>query len=327
MQEQEFIYKYKEITETLSEYGWIISPYMIGKDFNKVYALVLKIRNNSNPTQTEKTVFLEEINQLLTDIIFHPLFRAFFVVRAKELQYLKSFSHHLEKAILHYYKNDYFSAVLCLLPAVEGCLLSYFGWEFGQSRKPSINKLIEEIEKCRMQTYDPVSYKMYSSALSIFLRNWIYSDTSTTDTTFSYLNRHYVLHGMGMGNYYSLSDVNRLIMFFDLLIEFLSIEERRRYVFIPENNKQIDDRSQYYFKFIESNIRKNEILAVEKILLAENTNFYVEKKIPNWAEILNRAVKEHLDFMNELDFKFGKDATPKFSLSIRKFIKNLVSIF
>ena len=306
MPDTEFIKQYKKITETLIDYGWVISPYMINKDFQKIYKLVIKIESNPPQSDFEKENYQKEINELLTDIIFHPLFRAFFVYRAKELNHVKSFSHHIERAILHYYKNDYLSTVLCLLPAIEGTLLSYYGWQYGQSRKPSIGDLIKEIEKCRAQTYDNSTYRLYSNALSVFLQKWIFSDTSTADTTFSYLNRHYVLHGMGTKNYYSLADTHRLIMFFDLIIEFLSIEQRVNYVFIPENNKQINNRSEYYFRFIERNIRRDEILKTEDEFLKENSNYFSETNIPNWSEILKRAVIEHLQFMKELNDKFGK---------------------
>lgn len=297
MIEQEFERKIREVNETLIEYGWVISPFMIGKDFDKIYKLVLKIKSNETPTKDEKEVYLKEINSVLTDIVFHPLFRAFFVYRAQELKHIKLFSHHLERAILHYYKNDYLSTVLCLLPAIEGCLLSYFGWEYKKGRKPNINQLIVEIEKCRIPTYNP-AYKIYSIILSKFLRTWIYSDTSTTDTTFSYLNRHYIMHGMGTGNYYSLSDAHRLIVFFDLLIEFLSIEEKRMYAFIPEN-KQVTERSQYYFRFIEKNIKRDEILTTESKLLSDNSNYIKEEIIPSWREMVIRAVKEDFEFLKK----------------------------
>ena len=133
---------------------------MIGKDFEKVYTLALKIKANSCPTVSEKEEYQNNINEILTDVIFHPNFRAFFIVRSKEVKYINQVSHHLERATLHYYKNDYFSAVLCLLPAIESSLLSYYGWNFQQGRKPNIDKLIQEIERCRENTFDNRSYHM-----------------------------------------------------------------------------------------------------------------------------------------------------------------------
>ena len=298
--EEKFLIQYKEITEVLLEFGWIISPYMINKDFQKIHRLVLKIKANSPLNEINKEKYQKELNNLLTDIIFHPLFRAFFVYRSQEVKHVQKFSHHIEKAILHYYKNDYLSAVLCLLPAIEGTLLSYYGWDFGTSRKPKIIDLIKEIEKCRVSTHDEVAYKLYSNALSLFLRKWIFSDTSSVDTTYSHLNRHYALHGMGTNKYYSISDTHRLIMFFDLYIEFLSLEQRINYVFIPENVNQINRRSEYYFRFIEKNLKWSEISKFEEEFLNENSNYIPEKNIPNWKEMRKRAVQEYLELMSEI---------------------------
>lgn len=306
MADKEFIIKYQEVFETLADYGWIITPFLINKDFQKISDIVSRIRENKNPTQEDKDKYLVQLKNLITNIVFHPLFRAFFVYRSKEVSHVKKFSHHIERAILHYYKNDYFSTVLCLLPAIEGSLLSYFGWHFDIDRKPSINKLIEEIEKCKGPTFDTVTYKLYSSTLSTFLRKWIFSDTASTDLTYSYLNRHYVLHGMGTNNYYSLADANRLIMFFDLFIEFLSLEENRRYIFIPEDNEQINSRSQYYFKFIEKNIKKGEILRTENKFLLENANYTAEQNIPNRNDMVIRETIEFINLLKELDLKFNK---------------------
>jgi len=299
-QTDEFSEQYEFITNVIIDYGWIITPHMIGKDFQKVYNLSNKILQNPPANETDREKYQNEINELLTDIIFHPLTRAFFVHRAKEVRHVQNFSHHLERALLHYFKNDFFSVVLCLLPAIEGILLSYFGWQFGNARKPKIKDLIDEIEKCRIKTYDPVVYKLYAKTISIFLQKWIFTDTNTADTSLSFLNRHYVLHGMGASNYYSLSDANRLIMFFDLFIEFISIEQMVRYVFIPEENQSINTRFDYYHKLIEKDLKNSEILKTEELFMSENKNYFPEKNNPNWNQIMNRAVIEYMEIMKEI---------------------------
>lgn len=315
--DKKFQKQYTEVSETLLDFGWTLTPFMLNRDFQKIYKLVLKINATSGTGENnEKELFKEQINLLLVDIIFNPFFRSFFVYRAKEVKYIKSFSHHIERALLHYYNNDYFSTVLCLLPAIEGSLLEYYGWEFGTERKPTINKLIQEIEKCRERTYSTLKYKMYSRYISLFLQKWIFSDTSTADTSFSFLNRHYVLHGMGNSNYYSIEDAHRLIMFFDLFIEFISLEQNINYTFIPDPgvNNLIDSRSNYYFKILTSNIRRKEIIETEYKFMKQNSKYYVEKNIPNFREMITRSANEHRVFVKEFDNKFGKVKKSKISI-------------
>ncbi|MGC4041904.1 MAG: hypothetical protein QM710_14265 [Flavobacterium sp.] len=305
---EDFEQQFTKVNYTLQKYGWALTPFIIGFEFQKIFKLVEEINANESPNFQEQEFFQNRLTLLLTDIIFTPNTRAFFVCRAKEVKHIQKFSHHLERAMLHYYDGDYFSTVLCLLPAVEGSLLSYYGWNFGNTRKPAISKLVSEVGKCREKTFNPRHYKMYGKILSEFLENWIFSDTSTADTTFSYLNRHYVLHGMGNNNYYSIMDANRLLMFFDLFIEFLSLEQRINYNFIPDPGKNIslDNRSDYYFKILTKNVTREEVLRTERAFMRENKYYTEEPNIPDFRLMMGRSVKEHIERMNELGIKVKK---------------------
>ena len=78
-----------------------------------------------------------------------------------------------------------------------------------------------------------------------FLEDWIYKKTSHSDFSLSVLNRHYVLHGMDAGNFYRPQDVHRLILAFDLVIEFLSFQQGVFHTFLPNFSQDafIDARS------------------------------------------------------------------------------------
>ncbi len=307
MDEFDEMYQYSKVVEILLDYGWVLTPFIIGRDFQKIQQQLSTIEGKVL-SEVEKDSFKEELYALLTDITFSVSTRSFFVYRAKEVKHVQNFSHHIERALLHYYNNDYFSTVLCLLPAIEGSLLSYYGWQFGTTRKPSITKLIKEIEKCRAATYNPKNYKMYSGFISNFLQRWIFSDTSIADISESYLNRHYVLHGMGNNNYYTIADAQRLIMFFDLFIEFLSLEQQINYNFIPNpgENDLIDSRNNYYFRLQTVEISRKEAMETEQKFMEQNVNYYTEKNIPNFKDMVLRFAIEHMEFMKEHEIKFGK---------------------
>lgn len=324
MDELDEMYQFSKVVEILLDYGWVLTPFIIGGDFQKIQRLISTIEGKVL-SDGEKDSFKKELYVLLTDITFSVSTRSFFVFRAKEVKHIQSFSHHIERALLHYYNNDYFSTVLCLLPAIEGSLLSYYGWEFGTTRKPSISMLIKEIEKCKVATYHPKKYKMYSGFISHFLKRWIFSDTSTADITFSYLNRHYIMHGMGNNNYYSIADAQRLIMFFDLFIEFLSLEQRINYNFIPDSgeNDFIDSRNNYYFRLQTIEISRKEAMETEQKFMGQNVNYYPENNIPNFKDMILRFTIEHMEFMKEHEIKFGNRKSKRSSLY--KKIKNYIS--
>ncbi|MDK2801662.1 MAG: hypothetical protein PWQ70_3281, partial [Clostridiales bacterium] len=279
----EYITKFKEMSKQLIEYGWFPVPYMSGAEFDALYRFCQSIAGNPPKDNQAKESVKLKINRILTDVVFHPNYRSFYVVRAKEVPHVSKFSHFLERGILHYYKQDFLSCTLCLLPAVEGVLLSHFGWQFGSGRKPSQAKLIDFVRNNRPETDFPERYEMYAETLANFLEKWILQDTSSVDFETTYLNRHYILHGMGNEHFYSVEDCHRLILFFDLYIELLSIENKKYYVFIPTDNLAINIRREYYLSLIENNPGHKDMIRIEKVLLQENDKFIEEKNSPEWT--------------------------------------------
>ena len=106
---------------------------------------------------------------------------------------------------------------------------------------------------------------------------------------------------MGSNNYYSLADVQRLLMLFDLLIEFFSIEQNIHYVFIPDNNKNLDARREYYLRIIQDNIKFKEMTQIERVFLSENTEYKEEQNLPNWNKMMSNALNEYLQIFVELN--------------------------
>jgi len=297
----QFIADFKEVSSILLEYGWFISPYMTGGEFEKIHDFCSKIRDSTSKGNVDKKAITENINLIMTDIIFQPSYRAFFVFRSKELPYIKEYSYFLERSILHYYKRDFLSCVLCLLPAIEGILLSYYGWSIGDERKPTYSQLIKKIEESKKMTELPERYDMYRSTLVEFLRKWIFIDTHGADFDISYLNRHYILHGMGKKCFYSANDCHRLILFFDLLIEYLSLEEKKYYIFIPDDPLGINIRREYYLTLIENDPNNKTMIKLEEEFMKENRNYETEKEPPKWADIQFRYMLETLEFYEKLE--------------------------
>jgi hypothetical protein len=166
---------------------------------------------------------------------------------------MRDFNHLYEGAMFSYYKREYAQTVLSLLTAMEGVMLSSYGHNMGSgTQKPSIPDLITRIRDtaARFPSGNPmaIAHDMYRDTLVRFLQEWIYKNTIRSDFSLSVLNRHYVLHGMDAGNFYRPQDVHRLILAFDLVIEFLSSQQGIFYTFLPDFGKDafIDARREYY---------------------------------------------------------------------------------
>ncbi|MGG4495638.1 hypothetical protein [Brevibacillus reuszeri] len=281
---QEFIVKFKLMSEVLMDYGWFASPYMMGLDFDSLHTFCQALKEQGKVSDVDKKDIQDRVNDYMLDVMFHPNYRAFYMIRGKDLPHIQEFSHHLERAVIHYYKQDYLSCVLCLLPAVEGLLLSLYGWQYGESRKPSQKELIGKITE-RVDVRFTERYEMYALTVSSFLEKWILSDTRQADFDVSFLNRHYVLHGMGQGNFYAASDCHRLFLLFDLLIEMLSIRYEKYYGLIPSDNFNLNIRREYYIALMNGSMTQKDMVAFEKTLMNEHKNFHEEKNPPNWTNL------------------------------------------
>lgn len=274
-----FVQKFKFISEVLRDYGWFASPYLSGADFNEVLEHCRIIHENKANVTKEQVD--EKMYDILMPVIFHPNFRAFYIYRAKELPHLQKFSHHIERAVLHYYKKKFFSCVLTLLPAVEGVLLSHYGWEFKMDEKaPPQKKITNHLQNLTTDLTKYERYAMYADTLFHFTKKWIFAPTDKADFSLSYLNRHYALHGLGTEHFYTASDCHRLILFLDLYTEVIGIENDKYYGLIPENIDEINKRRDYYFMLIYGEISYNNMISFDNYLLKEHPFYHIEQNEP-----------------------------------------------
>lgn len=161
----DFLITLEELNPTLIEYGWFITPQMKQPEIKKVEIYCSGL---SGPSAPSKSQIQEDFYNMFESTLFHPNYRAFYVYRAMKLPHLQEFSHFLEKAVLCYYKHDYLSCVLALLPAVEGVLLSHYGWTIGSARKPGQNRFIQKIKSNVPKSSLIKRHELYAEAMSLF---------------------------------------------------------------------------------------------------------------------------------------------------------------
>lgn len=264
---------YEYTASVLLPYGWFITPYMTGEEVSKTKRLCEKIEKGIYKNVSDIT---SNINCLLEPVVFHPNLRAFYIHRASELPHVSDFSHFIERAIFHYYKRDYISCILCLLPSMEGVLLNHYGWSFSANspRKPTIDKMLKRLSQTKISSCFNDRYQLYLKTLHDFIAEWIYKDTSLARFDVSLLNRHYILHGMGTNAFYDKPNCNRLILFFDLYIELLSLEYGNcKYCLIPTNITNLNKRRNYYCVMMSNRISSINRMIYEEYLLRDHKKY------------------------------------------------------
>lgn len=281
---------YPPLSASFMAYGWFVAPYLIGAELEVVQEAGRYIGAHPPTNDSERASIEERIYQALNEPVFSPGYRARATWLGNQLDHFRDFNHLYEAAIFAYYKREYAPCVTCLLTALEGILLSHAGYVIGASAsKPSLPDQIKAAATTPSPWGDAgmdAAHVMYRDTLVQFLSEWIYKNTTKANFTLSVLNRHYVLHGMDAGNFYRPQDVHRLILAFDLLIEFLMSKQRICYTFLPNLGVDtfLDERRSYYLALARGLPSVGASWTIERQLLSQHRRFVPPIHEPNIGE-------------------------------------------
>lgn len=285
--EEDHAAEYARVASVLMEYGGVIAPFMYGGEWRVLVELADEVVASPPVDDHARRDVERRFDEVLGNPAFHPNYRAHLVSRSISLPHLSRCSHFLERAALHYYKRDFFSCVLVLLPAVEGVLRSYAGWAPGQA-EPNWHAVRDAIRRGQAASY-PELRAGYAEAICAFHERWFWKRTDTADFRLSHLNRHYALHGLGTGSFYRATDCHRLFLYFDTFADMLMLDGHGpTHVFLPTEEPSVRRRSDYYFSLLHNVWATQEGADFEEGLLREHPNFVVELNPPNADEMFAR---------------------------------------
>ncbi len=276
MTQQSRIGEYQTISAQLMDYGWFVAPFVDGREHARLKTLSDYIATNPPADDADRRAIEEKIHRELLDVAFSNQVRARYVWLALRTPHIREYSHLYESAIFAYYKREYAAAVTLLLVTLEGVLLSINNWHLGQPNKPSFNQLINTVANLQLANINAemnAAQDAFRSALSDFVRRWIYSHTANADFSLSVLNRHYVLHGMDSGNFYRPQDLHRLLLAFDLLIDLVGIINGTYRVMVEEDVNVYEERQAFYSAVREGAMQVLEASETEQRLLRQHPNY------------------------------------------------------
>jgi hypothetical protein len=282
--------EYQQASNVLLEYGGLVAPMLLGGEWAALRAFCQQVSQTPPSDDRERAQVESQINGLVENGAFHPNFRAYLIYRALAQPPMQRCSHLLERATFHYYKQDFLSCVLVLLPAVEGVLRSYVGWSRGQP-DPNWPDVRERLRAGTTESY-PELRSAYAEAIASFHERWLWTTTAKADFRLSYLNRHYALHGLGTETFYRAIDCHRLFLYFDTFAEMLTLEGHGpKEIFPPLEEPVLSRRRDYYFRLLVSPPSGAEALKAEASFLAEHPFFCIETRPPNIPDVATRFAK------------------------------------
>lgn len=299
----EWLAKYKPLSDVLMDYGWFVAPFILSPEFRRIEAVAEHARNHVPQTSEDKRRIEAMIHEALCDTVFHPNYRSRAVWLGLKLDHFRDYSHIYESGIFAYYKHDYIGATLCLLAAMEGVLLSFYGWTLASSQtKPRILDLVRRVRTTQIPYNEPdlaIAHNMYRDILADFLDKWLYKKTSQSDFSLSVLNRHLVFHALEPGNFYRPEDVHRLILAFDLVVDFFAVRQSVFHVFLPDPGTDpiFDKREKHYFNLATGIATAAQCWTAEREMLKDHPNYIPPGDEPDYAKSLGNTVGQLIELM------------------------------
>jgi hypothetical protein len=274
----QWLSQFPSLSITLMKFGWFVAPLINGAEFDRLQAVCKRLQSVDMAKPADVLRGEIEIFHVLGEAAHHPNYRARFVRLAMRIRHVSEFSHLYESAVFAFFKREYAAAIVLMLAAMEGALLSFSGWQIGSGRQPGHQRLLALV---RLSTLPPGSHPqeyqahdMYRDVFANFLEQWLYKHTNDADFGISVLNRHYVLHGFEPGNFYRPQDVHRMILAFDIFIEWQAMSQRiSDGSFIDDRDPWIAKRMEYFHALSEGDQTIRQTWKAERELLQDHPRY------------------------------------------------------
>lgn len=107
-----------------------------------------------------------------------------------------------------------------------------------------------------------------------FLAKWLYTHTNDADFGISVLNRHYVMHGFEPRNFSRPRDVHRMILAFDVLIDWQShVQGNHGSIFVEEDDPMVSKRMDYYHALSQGDQTLKQMWRTERAFLQDHVRY------------------------------------------------------
>ena len=137
----------------------------------------------------------------------------------------KAFVKHIDAATLCYFRGNYLSSYMTLVPVVEGIMLRWAGYD-GEGKKPEF----EDLRKFFSQSHvrqpcpgNPLFHEVYSKVCDKILNEHLYKSLQN-GTAHPNFNRHLAAHLLNNSQFATKENCARLLLLIDVMSELYHYE-------------------------------------------------------------------------------------------------------
>lgn len=214
----------KEIRELLSlngilaDYALTLPTISMRQDFIDVNLLSKRLPSTES-----------DIIQRIGEITMTPRIRVLQKKgRFEKLDYFKFFSTIIDAALLSYYRSNFISCYLTLIPVIEGIIIRWMGFNKSEE-KPDFEKVRKFFVNSGMRQPCPhniLFHNVYVQACNKILNLHFYKPTDTAGNSHNSFNRHIASHLLDDDIQATKENCIRLFILLDVMTEIFVYESR-----------------------------------------------------------------------------------------------------
>lgn len=167
---------------------------------------------------------------LLEHMTLEPRLRALQNIgRIRHFEAFKEFAHFVEAATLCYYRGNYFSSYLTLVPVIEGIILRWSGYQ-GTGEKPEFDEIRKFFANAHVRQPcpgNPLFHEVFCRACHKIINDHLYKP-SQRGTAYAEFNRHQASHFLRDTNFATRENCIRLFLLLDIMAEIYLYETHCR---------------------------------------------------------------------------------------------------
>lgn len=205
------------LNEILANYGLLLPTTATMHDFRMIEGLSIHL-----PTSEA------QILQYLTSIIMHPVYRSRQKRgRIEEFPVFVVFEKLIDAATLSYYRTNFISCYLTLVPIIEGIIIRWMGWD-GTESKPEFDTIRKFFKKASSRQPIPgniLFHNVNCKACDNILNKHFYKPT-TDGKSHANFNRHLASHTLIDEEFATQHNCVRLFLLLDAMTEIYMLETK-----------------------------------------------------------------------------------------------------
>lgn len=197
-----------------------------------------------------------QIIQIIGNMTMHPRIRVMQKRgRFEKFEYFRLFSKLLDAATLSYYRTNFISCYLTLLPIVEGIIIRWMGYT-EVDKKPEfedIRKFFKNSSQRQPCPYNIQFHDIYVRVCDKILNEHFYLPTDK-GSAYANFNRHVASHLLNDNQFATKGNCIRLYILIDAMTEIYYYESRQHDPRFDLNNNDLKDDIEHFANAIFGNV-------------------------------------------------------------------------